>query len=86
MNKANKAAFSKSSLKGLTDTVDRTDQACHSLVVDGGWLLYMVKWEAGQTWQEIADSYLTYMSSVLVRNLGESQWCLMAIQQLAKRP
>ena len=41
MNKANKAAFSKSSLKGLMDTVDRTDQACHSLVVDGGWLLYI---------------------------------------------
>ena len=61
MNKANKAAFSKSSLKGLTDTVDRTDQACQSLVVDGGWLLYMVKWEAGQTWQEIADSYLRYV-------------------------
>ena len=36
MNKANKVAFSKSSLKGLTDTVDRTDQACQSLVVDGG--------------------------------------------------
>ena len=61
MNKANKVAFSKSSLKGLTDTVDRTDQACQSLVVDGGWLLYMVKWEAGQTWQEIADSYLRYV-------------------------
>ena len=52
MNKANKAAFSKSSLKGLMDTIDCTDQACHSLVVDGGWLLYMVKWEAGQTWQD----------------------------------
>ena len=46
VNKANKAAFSNSSLKGLTNTVDRTDQACHSLVVDGGWLLYMVKWKA----------------------------------------
>ncbi|KAG0725655.1 hypothetical protein GWK47_038185 [Chionoecetes opilio] len=31
------------------------------LVVDGGWLLYMVNWEQGQTWQEIADSYLSYV-------------------------
>ena len=79
MNKANKAAFSKSSLKGLTDTVDRTDQACHSLVVDGGWLLYMVKWEASQTWQE-----------VYVKCLGKESRRITVvfdgIQQLAKRP
>jgi len=49
------------SLKELTDPLDLTDQACSSLVVDGGWLLYMVKWEQGQTWQEIADSYLSYV-------------------------
>ena len=29
--------------------------------MDGGWLLYMVKWEQGHTWQEIADSYLSYV-------------------------
>lgn len=61
MNKANKAIFSKTSLKVLTHPLDLTDQPCSSLVVDGGWLLYMVKWEQGQTWQEIADSYLSYV-------------------------
>ena len=61
MNKANKAIFSNTSLKVLTDPLDLTDQPCSSLVVDGGWLLYMVKWEQGHTWQEIADSYLSYV-------------------------
>lgn len=61
MNKANKASFSKTSLKELTDPLDLTDQPCSSLVVDGGWLLYMVKWEQDQTWQEIANSYLSYV-------------------------
>ena len=61
MNKANKAIFSKTSLKALTNPLDLTDQPSSSLVVDGGWLLYMVKWEQGQTWQEIADSYLSYV-------------------------
>jgi len=45
----------------LTDPLDLTEQPCSSLVVDGGWLLYMVKWEQGHTWQEIADSYLNYV-------------------------
>ena len=61
MNKANKAAFSTTSLKKLTDPLDLADQPCSSLVVDGGWLLHMVKWEQSQTWQEIADSYLRYV-------------------------
>ncbi|KAJ8385110.1 hypothetical protein AAFF_G00192510 [Aldrovandia affinis] len=61
MNKVNKAGFSKTSLKELTDPLDLTNQPCSSLVVDGGWLLYMVKWEQGQTWQEIADRYLSYV-------------------------
>ena len=65
VNKANKAGFSNTSLKGLTDPLNLTDQLCSSLVVDGGWLLHMVKWEQGQTWQEIADSYFSY-----VRYLG----------------
>ena len=43
MNKANKAAFSKTSLKKLTVPLDLTNQPCSSLVIDGGWLLYMVK-------------------------------------------
>ena len=61
MNKANKDLFSKTSLKMLTDTHDLTNQACSSVVIDGGWLIYMVKWEQGHTWQEIADSYLSYV-------------------------
>ncbi len=59
INKANKAGFSNTSLKELR--IDLTDQVCSSLVIDGGWLLYMVKWEQGQTWQQISDSYLIYV-------------------------
>lgn len=40
MNKANKASFSSTSLKVLTDPLDLTYKPCSSLVVDGGWLLY----------------------------------------------
>ena len=61
MNKANKTGFSKTSLKDLTDPLDLTKQPCSTLVVDGGWLLHMVKWDQGQTWQEIANSYLSYV-------------------------
>ena len=61
MNKVNKTGFSNTSMKRLTDPLNLTDQPCSSLVVDGGWVHYMVKWEEGQTCQEIADSYLSYM-------------------------
>uniref|UniRef100_UPI00358F612F uncharacterized protein n=1 Tax=Myxine glutinosa TaxID=7769 RepID=UPI00358F612F len=61
MNKANKADFSNTSLKALTDPLDLTNQPCCTLVIDGGWLVYMVKWEQRQTWQEIANSYLSYV-------------------------
>jgi len=61
MNKPNKAEFSKTSLKALTDPLDLTNQPCCTLVIDGGWLLYMVKWEQNETWQEIANSYLRYV-------------------------
>ena len=40
MHKANKTDFSKTSLKALTDPLDLTNQ-----VIDGGLLLYIVKWE-----------------------------------------
>src|SRR6218665_2528343 len=70
MNKANKADFSNTSLKILTNPLDLMDQQFCTLVVDGGWLLYMVKWERGQTWQEIANSYLTY-----VQYLGSHSCC-----------
>jgi len=61
MNNANKADFSNASLKDVTNSLDLTDQPCSSFVVDGRWLLYMVKWEQGQTWQEITNSYLSYV-------------------------
>ena len=61
MNKANKAVFSKTSLKALTDPLDLTNQPCGTLVIDGGWFLYMVKWEQQQTRQEITNSYLNYV-------------------------
>ena len=61
MNKANKAGFSKTSMKALTDSLDLTNQPCSTLVIDGGWLHYIVKWEQHQTWQEIANSYLSYV-------------------------
>ena len=78
MNKANKAGFSNTSLKGLTDPLNLTDQPCSSLMVDGGWLLYMVNWEQGQTWQEIADSYLSYVQypSVSWQTLSKDNCCL----------
>ena len=61
MNKANKAGFSKTSLKALTDPLDLINQSCCTLVIDGGWLLHMVKWEQHQTWQEIANIYMNYI-------------------------
>lgn len=62
MNKANRADFSKTSLKALCDPLDLTNQPCCTMMTDGGWLLYMVKLEH-QTLQEIANSYLSYMQS-----------------------
>ena len=31
---------------------------CTSLVIDGGWLMYNIKWEANLTWNNIAENYL----------------------------
>ena len=45
MNKANKAAFCNTSLKRLSNSLNFTDPPCPSLAVNGGCLLYMVKWE-----------------------------------------
>ncbi|KAE8297839.1 hypothetical protein D5F01_LYC02310 [Larimichthys crocea] len=68
MNKPNKAGFSKTSLKDLTDPLDLTNQPSSTLLVDGGWLLYMVKWEQGQSWQEVANSYLRYLQGLGCRS------------------
>ena len=73
MNKANKAGFSKTSLKKLTQPLDLTSQSCSSLAVDGGWLLYMTKWEQCQTWKETANSHLRYM-----QNLGR-RWKITVV-------
>ena len=82
MNKANKADFSKTSLKALTDPLDLTNQPCGTLVIDGGWLLYMVKWEQQQTWQEIANSYLNY-----VHHLGHcSQKIIVVFDGYSRSP
>ena len=61
MNKPNKADLSKKSLKALVDSLDLINEPCCTLVVDGGWLLYMVKWEQNEIWQEIANRYLRYV-------------------------
>ena len=79
MNKANKTDFSKTSLKALTDPLD---QPCCTLVIDGGWLLYMVKWEQQQTWQEIANSLLNY-----VHHLGRcSQKIIVVFDGYSRSP
>ena len=54
MNKVNKAEFSKTSMKVSTNPLDLSNEFCCILVIDGGWLLYMVTWKQHQTWQEIA--------------------------------
>ena len=56
MNKANKADFPKTSLNALTDPFDLTNQLCITLVIDGGWLLYMVKWEQHHITVEQCDN------------------------------
>ena len=82
MSKANKADFSKTSLKALTDPLDLTNQPCSTLVIDGGWLLYVVTWEQQQTWQEIANSYLNY-----VHHLGRcSQKIIVVFDGYSKSP
>ena len=45
MTKANKADFSKTSQNALTGPLDPNSQPCCTLVIDGRWLLWMVKGE-----------------------------------------
>ena len=37
---------------------------CTSLVIDGGWLLHNVRWEANHTWKDIAESYHRFVKSM----------------------
>ena len=32
-------------------------------VMDGGWMLHQVKWREGDTWQEIAEAYASFIST-----------------------
>ena len=81
-NKANKADFSKTRMKALTDPLDPTNQPCSTLVIDGGWLLYMGKWEQQQTWQEIVNSCLKY-----VHRLGRcSQQIIVVFDGYSRSP
>ena len=81
-NKANKADFSKTSLKALTDPLGLINQPCGTLVIDGGWLLYMVKWEQQQTWHKITNSYLNY-----VHHLGRcSQKIIVVFDGYSRSP
>ena len=72
----NKADFSKTSLKTLTDPLDLTNQPCGTLVIDGGWLLYMVKLEQQQTWQEMQT--VTWTMCIVWAVAPISLWSLMA--------
>lgn len=64
MRKANKAEFSKACLKSLTTASSSCPTVSH-IVIDGGWLLHMVKWEQGDTWQDIADRYLKFVLNLV---------------------
>ena len=64
MRKANKAEFSKACLKSLTTANSSCPTVSH-IVIDGGWLLHMVKWEQGDTWQDIADRYLKFVLNLV---------------------
>ena len=38
--------------------------SCTSHVIDGGWLLHNVRWEANQTWKDIAETYLRFVKAM----------------------
>ena len=61
MNKANKASFAKEKLKVLTGPCTIDDKAATVCIIDGGWLLHQVKWQEGERWQDIANSYVQYV-------------------------
>ena len=61
LRKPDKSALGRS-LKSYVAPVE--EPPCTSLVVDGGWLLHNVKWEANLTWKDIAQSYLRFVKSM----------------------
>ena len=61
MRKPDKAALGKF-LKAFVEPVEQP--LCPSLVIDGGWLLHNVKWEANLTWNDIAHNYLRFVKAM----------------------
>ena len=61
LRKPDKAALAKI-LKAFVEPVEHPP--CTSLVIDGGWLLHNVKWEANLTWKDIAETYLRFVKSI----------------------
>lgn len=66
LRKPDKSALGRT-LKSYTSPVTVTPQA--SLVVDGGWLLHNVKWEANLTWKEIVQRYLYFVKSMGINRI-----------------
>ena len=60
MNEADKAAFANAHLKTVPEKERNSDRSRH-IVVDGGWLLHLVKWPKDATWEEIIDAYVEYI-------------------------
>lgn len=61
LRKPDKAALARV-LKAFVEPVEQPP--CMSLVIDGGWLLHNVRWEANLTWKDIAESYLRFVKSM----------------------
>uniref|UniRef100_UPI00358E3900 uncharacterized protein n=1 Tax=Myxine glutinosa TaxID=7769 RepID=UPI00358E3900 len=61
LRKPDKAALARV-LKAFVEPVKQ--HPCTSLVIDGGWLLHNVRWEAKLTWKDIAESYLQFVKSM----------------------
>ena len=65
MRKANKADFAKSKLKSLTIALHFPPESPFHVVADGGWLLYQVKWEEGDTWEDIVNKYVSFILKIV---------------------
>ena len=61
LRKSDKAALARV-LKAFVELVEKHPST--SLVIDGGWLLHNVSWEANLTWKDIAERYLQFVKSM----------------------
>ena len=66
MRKPDKAALARF-LKASVDPIENPPAT--SLVIDGGWLLHSVRWEANVTWKDIAESYLRFVKLISSQHL-----------------